>query len=163
MSTFKFAGVSKLNGKFKVRFSDRAEYVKCLAVAENTDIDIIELKEPMTKEGAVAFLLSIDFDNGNAEIRQALESDLERREIKAGNRDKPGKEAKKPKKEKTAPAKKISLEDIAARGTRDAGTPETIADLTATFNSMIKPKSTLTRAEILAQLSEIDELDDAPF
>lgn len=75
--TYKFAGISKLNGKFKVRFCDRAGYVKNLEAAGNTDIDIIELKEPMNKIAAVEYLLSINFDNGNTTIRQALESNLE--------------------------------------------------------------------------------------
>jgi hypothetical protein len=75
--TYHYAGVSRLNGRFKVRFCDRATYVKNLAAAGNTDIDIIQLREPMTKIDAVRYLLSIGFDNGNPEIRQALESSLE--------------------------------------------------------------------------------------
>lgn len=75
--TYKFAGISKLKGNFKVRFCDRATYVKNLDAAGNTDIDIIELKEPMNKIDAVKYLLAINFDNGNAEIRQALETNLE--------------------------------------------------------------------------------------
>jgi hypothetical protein len=81
--TYNFAGISKLNGKYKVRFSDRATYVKNLQVAGNTDIDLMELKEPMTKIDAVKYMLAINFDNGNAEIRSALESNLEVRADRA--------------------------------------------------------------------------------
>lgn len=75
--TYNYAGISKLKGKYKVRFSDRITYVKNLEVAGNTDIDLIELKEPMTKLNAVKYLLVINFDNGHQEIRDALESNLE--------------------------------------------------------------------------------------
>jgi hypothetical protein len=81
--TYNFAGISKLNGKYKVRFSDRASYTRNLQVAGNTDIDLLELKEPMNKIDAVKYMLTINFDNGNAEIRAALESNLEVRADRA--------------------------------------------------------------------------------
>lgn len=137
MSTFKVAGVSRLNGEFKCRFANDMTRVKVLAKNGHKDIDLIELKEPMTKEAAVAFLLSINFDNGNAEVRAALEAEQTKRapaEPKAAkSKDAPKKEAKKPKKDK-AP----SLEKIAAR----------------------KPASTMTREQIAAQL---DDMEEAPF
>jgi hypothetical protein len=77
--TYHYAGVSRLNGRFKVRFCDRISYVNALATTGNTDIDIIQLIEPMNKIDAVKYLLSINFDNGNADIRAALESNLETR------------------------------------------------------------------------------------
>lgn len=79
MRTFKVAGVSRGNGKFKVRFANDMARIKVLARCGQKDIDLIELKEPMTKEAAVAFLLSIDFDNGNKEVRAALEAEQEKR------------------------------------------------------------------------------------
>ena len=137
MSTFKVAGVSRLNGEFKCRFANDMTRVKVLAKNGHKDIDLIELKEPMTKEAAVEFLLSINFDNGNAEVRAALEAEQTKRapaEPKAAkSKDAPKKEAKKPKKDK-AP----SLEKIAAR----------------------KPASTMTREQIAAQL---DDMESAPF
>ena len=104
--TFSHAGVSKLDGSFKVRFCNDQMRVKVLAKNGHTGIDIIELKNPMTKAEIVEFLMSIDFDNGNKEVRAALEQALDKRSApKAANKQpKKTKEAKKPKKE--APAKK---------------------------------------------------------
>ena len=79
MSSFKYAGVSTLNGKIKARFANDQMRVKVLAKNGHKDIDIIELKHPMTKQEAVAFLLSINFDNGNAAVRAAIEAEVEKR------------------------------------------------------------------------------------
>lgn len=138
MSTYKVAGVSRLKGEFKVRFANDMTRVKVLAKNGHSDIDMIELKEPMTKEDAIAFLIGIDFDNGNAEVRAALESAVETRAVKSKT-DKPAK-APKVKAEKTKP----TLESIAAKAP---------AKKTA-------PKSTVTKAEIEALLAESEE---APF
>lgn len=79
--TFSHAGVSRLHGKFKVRWANGAERVKVLIKGGHTDIDLIELMHPMTKEAAVAALLSMDFDNGNAEVRACLEAEAKKRKI----------------------------------------------------------------------------------
>jgi hypothetical protein len=83
MSQFSHAGVSKLNGEFKVRFANDATRVKVLIKNEHTDIDIIELKHPMTKEEAVAYLMEIDFATRdgvtNAEVQAALAAELDKR------------------------------------------------------------------------------------
>jgi hypothetical protein len=102
--TFKFAGVSTLDGVIKARFANDQMRVKVLAKNAHTDIDIIELKHPMTKEEAVAFLLSIDFDNGNTAIRAALDAELDKRLPKEP----------KAKREKTVKAEP-SMESIEAR------------------------------------------------
>ena len=148
MSTFKVAGVSKLNGEFRVRFANDMTRVKVLAKNGHSDIDLIELKEPMTKEAAVEFLLSIDFDNGNALVRAALEAEVEKRKpaepkaprVKAApkaakSKDAPKKETKKPKAPK---AETPTMEKIAAR----------------------KPASTMTREQVVAQL---DGMEESPF
>ena len=113
--SFTHAGVSKLDGKFKVRFCNDALRQKVLIKNGHTSIDIIELKHAMTKEDAVAYLLSIDFDNGNKEVRAALEAEQTKRTEtpKAANKQpKKTKEAKKPaKKTKSTP----SLESIKAK------------------------------------------------
>lgn len=83
MSKYSHAGVSKLNGAFKVRFANDALRVKVLAKNGHSDIDIIELKTPMSKEDAVAYLLSIDFDNGNKAVRAALEAAADKRGVTA--------------------------------------------------------------------------------
>ena len=119
MSNFSHAGVSKLNGEFKVRFCNDAMRVKVLAKNGHKDIDIIELKTPMSKVEIVEYLLSIDFDNGNKEVRAALEQALDKRSApEAANRDKPKKEAKKPKAPaKPAKAKGPSMDAIKAKAT----------------------------------------------
>jgi hypothetical protein len=120
--TFTHAGVSKLNGKFKVRFCNDALRQKVLIKNGHTGIDIVELKHPMTKSEAVEFLLKIDFDNGNKEVRAALEAAQEKRTEapKAATKSPAKKEAKKPKK---APApKKVSLESIKAKAPKVAET-----------------------------------------
>jgi hypothetical protein len=82
MSTFTHAGVSTLNGSCKVRFANDALRVKVLAKNGHKDIDIVQLKHPMTKAEAVEYMLSIDFDNGNATVRAALEAAQEKRSDK---------------------------------------------------------------------------------
>jgi hypothetical protein len=131
---FKVAGVSRRNGTFKARFANDMTRVKVLAKTGSSDIDLIELKEPMTKEDAVAFLISIDFDNGNAEIRNALEQELDKRTVTP-------KATKAP---KAAKAKKStpSLDAIKARG------------------EAAKKASTKSKADIEAQLAD---LEDAPY
>jgi len=131
--TFKFAGVSKRAGAFKARFANDQMRVKVLAKTGSSDIDLIELKHPMTKLEAVAFLLKINFDNGNALVREALES------YQGKHTDAP--KAKAPAKAKTATKSKPSLDAIA---TRAKAKP-------------VAPKSTVSKAEVMAQL------EDAPF
>jgi hypothetical protein len=138
--SFTHAGVSKLDGEFKVRFANDSMRTKVLIKNGHTDIDIIELKHAMTKEEAVAYLLSIDFDNGNKEVRAALEAEVSKRTEtpKAANKERKGnKETKKPKK---APTPKPSLDAIKARGEAAA--------------------KAATKADIQAQLAD---LEDAPY
>jgi hypothetical protein len=134
--SYAYAGVSKLNGKFKVRFANDQLRVKVLAKNGHKDIDIVQLKHPMSKVEAVEYLLSINFDNGNKEVRAALEAGLETR---LGNKDAPKKETKKPKKNpvKVSP----SMDAIKAKAQA----------------AKAKSASTVTKAEIDAQL------EDAPF
>jgi len=77
--TFSVAGVSTLKGVCKVRFANDMMRIKVLAKTGSTDIDLVELKHPMTKEDAIDYLLSINFDNGNATVRAALEAGKEKR------------------------------------------------------------------------------------
>ncbi len=134
--SFTHAGVSKLNGEFKVRFANDQMRVKVLAKNGHKDIDIIELKHAMTKEEAVAYLLSIDFDNGNKEVRAALEAEQ-------GKRTETPKAAKAPKAPPKAKAKP-TMEGIKAK----------VAAKKAA------PKSTVSKAEVAAQLAD---MEDAPF
>ena len=144
--TFSHAGVSKLNGEFKVRFANDALRTKVLIKGGHTDIDLIELPTPMSKEDAVAYLLSIDFATKDTErndaVHEALLAEVDKRSEKpeGANRDKPKKEAKKPKQ-----PPKPTMEGIKAKV--EAKRAEA-------------PKSTLTKAEIEAQLKDMEE---APF
>jgi hypothetical protein len=132
--SFTHAGVSKLDGEFKVRFANDALRVKVLAKNGHKDIDIIELKHAMTKEDAVAFLISIDFDNGNKEVRAALEAEV-------------GKRTETP---KAAPKAKASAK---AKPTMKAIEAKVAAKKAA-------PKSTVSKAEVVAQLAD---MEDAPY
>ena len=137
MSTFKYAGVSTLNGKIKARFANDQMRVKVLAKNGHKDIDIIELKHAMTKDEAVAFLLQINFDNGNKAVRAAIEAEVEKRT----ETPKAAKAAPKAK----APAKsKPSMDAIKAKAKAAKAKAE-------------KPVTKVTKAEVEAQL------EDAPF
>jgi hypothetical protein len=133
--SFSHAGVSKLDGEFKVRFANDSTRVKVLMKNGHTDIDIVELKHPMSKEDAVAYLLSIDFDNGNKAVRAALEAEQGKRT------EKPAKATAKvaaPKAPKAAKAKP-TIESIKAKA---------------------KAKTTVSKSEVTAQLANMEE---APF
>ena len=136
--SFTHAGVSKLDGEFKVRFANDALRVKVLAKNGHKDIDIIELKHAMTKEDAVAFLISIDFDNGNKEVRAALEAEVGKRTETPKASAKPAVKAKATVKAK--PTMKAIEAKVAAK--------------------KAAPKSTVSKAEVVAQLAD---LEDAPF
>jgi hypothetical protein len=143
MTTYKIAGVSKLNGEFKVRFANDMTRVKVLAKNGHSDIDLIELKDPLTKEDAVAFLLSIDFatrdGKTNDEVQNALLAELDKR-AETPKTEKAPKVAKAPKAVKAKP----TLESIAAKAPAKKSAP----------------KSTVTRKEIEAQMAD---MEDAPF
>lgn len=81
MSSFTHAGVSTLNGKIKVRYANGSSRVKVLIKNGHTRIDMIEMIYPMSKKDAIAYLLRIDFDNGNAEIRGVLEAEAKKRGV----------------------------------------------------------------------------------
>lgn len=115
MSTFTHAGVSTLNGVCKVRFANDALRTKVLMKNGHKDIDIIELKNAMSKEDAVAYLLSINFDNGNATVRAALEAEQGKRT------EKPAKAKAEPKAKAAPKAKsKPSMDAIKAKATAKA-------------------------------------------
>ncbi len=136
MSTFTHAGVSRLKGEFKVRFANDGLRVKVLQKNGHTDIDIIELKHAMTKEEAVTYLLEIDFATRdgvtNQEVRAALEAEQ-------------GKRTDSPKQPKAPKAPKEPKAEPTIEGIR---------------NKSAKPKTTLTKEQIKAQLADVE---DAPF
>ena len=145
--TFSIAGVSRLKGEFKARFANDMSRVKTLIKTGHTDIDLIELKEPMTKRDAVAFLLSIDFatrdGKTNDEVQSALLAEVDKRQDKPGRAPKAEKAPRAAKAPKAVKAKP-TLESIAAKAPAKKAAP----------------KSTVTRKEVEAQLAD---MEDAPF
>jgi hypothetical protein len=153
--TFSHAGVSKLDGEFKVRFANDALRTKVLIKNGHTDIDILELPHPMTKEDAIAHLLSIDFATDkfgatNQAVHEAILAELDKRAPEGASKDKPKKEAKKP--------KKPTMEAIKAKVAAKKATPQVPA--LAGMTPLGIPATTVSRAEVEAQLKDIE---DAPF
>ena len=56
---FKFAGVSKLNGEFKVRYANDAARAKVLTRNGHSDVFFIELEQPEHKMDCVDALLDV--------------------------------------------------------------------------------------------------------
>jgi len=81
MKSYTHAGVSKLDGVLKVRYANSWDRVKVLKKCGHTDIDMVELKYPGTKEQALEFLLRIDFANGNIRVRDAIEAEAIKRGV----------------------------------------------------------------------------------
>jgi hypothetical protein len=138
---FSHAGVSRLNGEFKVRFCNDALRVKVLAKNGHKDIDIVELRHPMSKEDAVAFLMSIDFANGNKEVQAALDAAADKRGVTV--------EAK-PAKTKAAPKAKAPAKKEAKPKTK-------------TGQATVKTAKQ-TEAEAMAKVEDVlANAEDAPF
>ena len=139
--TYTHAGVSRLNGEMKFRVANDSMRVKVLQKNLHKDIDIIELKHAMTKDEAVAFLLSIDFATRDGVTNQDVQNALVAEQ---------GRRAEKP--VKAPKAAKVPK-------TKAAPTMEGIKAKVAAKKSV--PKSTVTREEVKAQLDA--EFDNAPF
>ena len=131
IKTFTHAGVSSLNGEFKVRFCNDAFRQKVLIKNGHKNIDITELKNPMTKEDAIAYLLSIDFATQNGVTNQAVQTALleavEKRAPKAGNKDAPKKETKKAPKPKTPKA--LAQDAVAEKTTKEVSVAQMSKDV----------------------------------
>lgn len=66
--TFKVAGISKLNGDYKVRFANDLMRIKVLAKHGHEDIRLAELDEAVTKlEAATQLLVLEDFADAAAQ------------------------------------------------------------------------------------------------
>lgn len=138
MDKFSHAGTSTQNGVTKVRYANDAMRTKVLIKNGHTNVDIIELREPMTKEDAIAYLIHIDFANKNgtvnADVQAALEAEVDKRS------DKPAKAPK------AAVAKAPKAKAAVAKS--------------APTKAPAKAKSTVTKAQVTAQMAEIE---DAPY
>jgi len=72
---FTVAGVSKLNGVYKVRFAnDLVSRIKNLIKSGHEDINLVALPNPMEKGEAVKWLMSQDSFMNKPEGRAAIES-----------------------------------------------------------------------------------------
>lgn len=78
---FTFAGVSRKHSDLRLRTSNRAEYVDILLKEGHTDVDIVSLPSPMTKDAAVLHLLNSDFVIDNDEARDALVLEATKRRL----------------------------------------------------------------------------------
>jgi len=58
--TFSVAGISKLNGNYKVRFANDVMRIKVLAKSGHEDIRLADLEGEFTKMAAAKALLSLD-------------------------------------------------------------------------------------------------------
>ena len=150
--TFSHAGVSKLNGEFKVRFANDALRTKVLIKGGHTDIDLMELPNPMSKEDAIAYLLSIDFATDkfgvtNQAVHEAILAEVDKR-------------AEKPAKVKAEPSMEAIEAKVAAKKIKATPQVPALEGMTPLGIKPTAPKSTVTRAEVEAQLKDIE---DAPF
>jgi hypothetical protein len=79
---FTVAGTSTLpEGGTKVRFANDMTRVKVLVKGGHTNIDLIELPNAMSKEDIVAYLIKIDFANGDADKAQAINAEASKRKV----------------------------------------------------------------------------------
>ena len=79
---FTVAGTSTLpEGGTKVRYANDIMRVKVLDKGGHTNIDLIELPKAMTKEDIVAYLIKMDFANGDADKQAALEAEAAKRKV----------------------------------------------------------------------------------
>jgi hypothetical protein len=79
---FTVSGTSTLPvGGTKVRFANDMTRVKVLVKGGHTNIDLIELPNAMSKEDIVAYLIKIDFADGNADKLSAINAEASKRKV----------------------------------------------------------------------------------
>jgi hypothetical protein len=74
--TFKIVGVSTFKGKRKVRYAQDMTRVKALIKAGNTDVELFELPEAMTKEQARAYVVANSLFAMPADADEATAEDV---------------------------------------------------------------------------------------
>lgn len=70
---FKYAGVSTLNGKTKIRFANDIMRIKILDKNGHTNVNIKELPEAMQKGDALKHLSQIGFVGDTPEVKAAFD------------------------------------------------------------------------------------------
>jgi 2-keto-3-deoxy-L-rhamnonate aldolase RhmA len=106
---FTVAGVSKLDGEYKVRFANDVLRIKVLAKHGHEDITLVELPSAMSKVDAVKFIKGLDEFAGASE-QSAIADYLDRKD------EKPAKATatKAPAKAKAAPKATAKVADTSA-------------------------------------------------
>ena len=66
IKTYKVAGVSLLNGKYKVRYANNKSRAKVLAKNGHTNVELVVLKEALPKEDIIDQLLNHTFKTAEA-------------------------------------------------------------------------------------------------
>jgi xanthine/CO dehydrogenase XdhC/CoxF family maturation factor len=72
MKQFTYAGVSRLNGELKLRVTTSDARFLHLVKVGHTEVEMIKLTKPLTKDAAIKELLVRGFDNGRTEITNLL-------------------------------------------------------------------------------------------
>ena len=72
MKLFTYAGVSRLNGELKLRFTTSDARFLHLVKVGHTEVEMIKLTKALDKDGAIKELLVRNFDNGRTEITNLL-------------------------------------------------------------------------------------------
>jgi hypothetical protein len=72
MKQFTYAGVSRLNGELKLRFTTSDARFLHLVKVGHTEVEMIKLTKPLTKDEAIKELLVRNFDNGRTEVTDLL-------------------------------------------------------------------------------------------
>ena len=72
MKQFTYAGVSRLDGELKLRFTTSDARFLHLVKVGHTEVEMIKLTKAMTKDEAIKELLVRGFDNGRTEITNLL-------------------------------------------------------------------------------------------
>jgi len=148
---FKFAGVAKhmdrTKGKFKVYYTNSRARIDSYAEWGWKQIDIIELKQPMTKFEAVDFLLNCkEYVNNDVEVQECLLNTLTKQ---------PRNKLPKQRSDKTA-----EVPNSAVTANNDAAPSVDPKDKLAEILARGKAKAALSKAEIAKQMAD---LEDAPY
>lgn len=72
MKQFTYAGISRLNGELKLRFTTSDARFLHLVKVGHTEVEMIKLTKPLTKDAAIKELIVRNFDNGRTEITNLL-------------------------------------------------------------------------------------------
>lgn len=71
---FKVAGVSALNGQYKVRFANDLTRVKRLIKGGHTDANLLELPQAMDKPAVVTYLKTTEMYTKSPQYQEAIDN-----------------------------------------------------------------------------------------